>query len=235
MGILLMIILLNASIIGACAVSLATSYTFGDTLKANHSLHRSFGEAKLFYSSYAVLIIEAGTVVVLSPAQVLAVLTLVVQALAGILLPSATVFLVLLCNDRAVLGPWVNKPWLNAVAAVIVGVLVMLSLILAATTLIQFTNTQTLQVTAVLGLILVVALGTMGVFTLVQSRRKGPDAERVALSQLDKMAWRMPPLARLPKPVLSLSRKVGMLTLRIYLIIVVVLLVYKFIQLAFIH
>ena len=30
------------------------------------------------------------------------------QTLAGVLLPSATVFLLLLCNDRPVLGPWVN-------------------------------------------------------------------------------------------------------------------------------
>ena len=29
------------------------------------------------------------------------------------LLPSATVFLLLLCNDKAVLGPWVNGSWLN--------------------------------------------------------------------------------------------------------------------------
>jgi len=52
MGILLMIVLLNASIIGACAVSLSTSYAFGDVFKVNHSLHRKLNEAKLFYGSY---------------------------------------------------------------------------------------------------------------------------------------------------------------------------------------
>jgi len=57
-----------------------------------------------------------------------------VQALAGILLPSATVFLLLLCNDKAVLGPWVNRPWLNVVATFIVSVLFVLSLILMTTT-----------------------------------------------------------------------------------------------------
>lgn len=235
MGVILMIILLNASIIGACAVSLATSYAFGDTFKANHSLHRKFGEAKVFYGTYAALIVGAGAIVVLSPAQVLAVLTLVVQALAGILLPSATVFLVLLCNDRDVLGPWVNKPWLNAIAALIVGILVMLSFILAATTLIQFTNEQTLQLAAVLGIILVVSLVAMGAFSLIQSRRKGPDAELVALYKLDKYTWKMPPLAELPRPVWSLGRRIGMLTLRIYLFVAVGLLVYKFIVLAFVH
>ena len=51
------------------------------------------------------------------------------------LLPSASVFLLLLCNDREVLGPWVNPRWLNGVAAVIVGVLLVLSGTLMATTL----------------------------------------------------------------------------------------------------
>ncbi|GAC1427954.1 MAG: Nramp family divalent metal transporter [Ktedonobacteraceae bacterium] len=235
MGVILMIILLNASIIGACAVSLATSYAFGDTFKANHSLHRKFGEAKLFYGSYAALTVCAGAIVIISPAQVLAVLTLVVQALAGILLPSATVFLVILCNDRDVLGPWVNKPWLNAIAAVIVGILVILSFILAATTLIQFNNEQTLQLAVVLGIILVISLVVMGIFSLVQSRRKGPQAELVALYEMDKYTWQMPSLAKLPKPVWSLGRRIGMLTLRIYLFVAVALLVYKFIVLAFVH
>ena len=43
-------------------------------------------------------------------------------------------FLLLLCNDRQVLGPWVNRPWLNAVATLILGVLLMLSAILVVTT-----------------------------------------------------------------------------------------------------
>ena len=235
MGVILMIILLNASIIGACAVSLATSYAFGDTFKAKHSLHSKFSEAKSFYSSYAALIVCAGIIVVLSPAQVLAILTLVVQALAGILLPSATMFLVLLCNDRAVLGPWVNKAWLNVVCTIIVGVLITLSVILAATTLIPFTNTQTLQLAAIAGIVLVVSLVVIGMFSLMRYIRKGPDAERIAVYGMDKNTWQMPPLEELSKPVLSLTCKVGMFALRLYLIVAVALLVYKFIVLAFVH
>src|SRR5579859_5168995 len=134
MGTILMIILLNAAIIGACAVSLSTSYAFGDVFRVRHSLHRKVNEAKVFYGSYAALVIVAGGVVLI-PNAPLGLMTFAVQALAGILLPSATVFLVLLCNDREVLGPWINRPWLNVVASVIVGLLVILSLILAATVL----------------------------------------------------------------------------------------------------
>ncbi|MEO8954466.1 MAG: divalent metal cation transporter [Ktedonobacteraceae bacterium] len=60
MGVILAIILLNASIIGACAVSLSTSYAFSDTFKVNHLLHRKRSEAKVFYGTYAVLITLAG-------------------------------------------------------------------------------------------------------------------------------------------------------------------------------
>ncbi len=30
-------------------------------------------------------------------------------------------FLLLLCNDREVLGPWVNRRWLNVITTVIIG------------------------------------------------------------------------------------------------------------------
>ena len=229
MGVILMIVLLNASIIGACAVSLSTSYAFGDVFKVNHSLHRKVNEAKLFYGSYAALVALAGAIVLI-PGAPLGLMTFAVQALAGILLPSATVFLVLLCNDRAVLGPWINKPWLNAVAAVIVGLLVMLSLILAATTL--FPDLDAILLSEVLGIILVAGLILMGSVALVQRMRKGPDPELVAFTRMEKETWQMPPLAELTKPAWSITRKIGMFTLRAYLFIAVILLVVKTIQLA---
>ena len=64
----------------------------------------------------------------------LGLLTNAVQTLAGVLLPSATVFLLLLCNDKAVLGPWVNGRWLNLFTGAVIWVLVMLSIILTAAT-----------------------------------------------------------------------------------------------------
>ncbi len=99
-------------IIGAAAVTLSTSYAFGDVFGLRHSLHRSFRDAKAFYGSYAALVAVAAGVVLI-PGAPLGLLTTAVQALAGVLLPSASVFLLLLCNDREVLGPWVNPRWLN--------------------------------------------------------------------------------------------------------------------------
>ena len=109
------VVLLDASIIGASAVTLSTSYAFGDVFGIKHSLHRKFREAKPFYTIYAAMVVVAAGIVLI-PGVPLGLLTTAVQALAGILLPSASVFLLLLCNDREVLGPWMNPRWLNIVA-----------------------------------------------------------------------------------------------------------------------
>jgi len=240
-GALFALVLLNASIIGAVAVTLSTSYAFGDTFKVKHSLHRGWRDAKLFYGTYAAMLVAAG-VIVLIPNAPLGLLTTAVQALAGILLPSATVFLLLLCNDKEVLGPWINKPWLNAVGAVIVGVLVELSLILATVTL--FPEIDVNLLTGVLTGALVAALLAMGVKSLTLERRRAPGAEdpegangveAAALAQIDRETWRMPPLAELVKPVWSPARTVGMLLLRGYLVIAVILMVVKVAQLALVR
>jgi hypothetical protein len=155
-----------------------------------------------------------------------------VQALAGVLLPSATVFLLLLCNDRAVLGPWVNAPWLNALAAVIIGVLVELSLVLVAST--AFPDVNVTHLFIVLSIALAVALAAIGGYVLL--RRRGPAAAGVAeeeavLSKERRHAWTMPPLALLERPVWSPGRRAAMLLLRGYLVVAVALLVVKTVQL----
>ncbi len=128
------IALIDASIIGASAVSLATAYALGDVLSLKHSLHRSAWDARGFYLVYCGLIAAAAGLV-LMPGAPLGLITEAVQTLAGVLLPSATVFLLLLCNDRAVLGPWVNGRWTNLFTGAVIAVLVMLSLVLTASVL----------------------------------------------------------------------------------------------------
>jgi NRAMP (natural resistance-associated macrophage protein)-like metal ion transporter len=217
-GAIFAVILLDASIIGAAAVTLSISYAVGDVMGAKHSLHRSWRDAKGFYGSFAgVVALSAG--VVLIPGAPLGLITEGVQALAGVLLPSAIVFLLLLCNDREVLGPWVNPPWLNALATAIVGVLVVLSVILMVTTV--FPSLDVVTVSAVLGGALVVALVAMGLVQLSRRRHRQP----VDRSHRDR--WTMPALALLAPPVWSGGRRIGMVVLRGYLVLAVVLLVVK--------
>jgi len=70
--------------------------------------------------------------IVLIPRAPLQLIILGVQVLAGIMLPSAIIFLQLLLNDKELLGDYVNKRWNNIVNWTIIIVLFALSLILAA-------------------------------------------------------------------------------------------------------
>ena len=227
-GVFFAIVLLNASLIGAGALTLSSAYAFGDVFGIKSSLHRSFADAKIFYATFALMIVCAAAIVLIPDAP-LGVITLAVQALAGVLLPSATVFLVLLCNDREVLGPWRNGPWLNVLASVIVAVLVLLSLILMATTLFPGVNVTTLTLVGAGAF----GVGLAGFGLSVLRGRRGGDAVTVigADEEVPKEQWTMPPLALLERPEWSTSRKVAMLALRAYLLISVILLIVKAVQL----
>jgi Mn2+/Fe2+ NRAMP family transporter len=223
------VILLNASLIGAGAITLATSYAFGDVFGTRSSLHRSFSEARGFYVLFALLIVGAAAIVLI-PGAPLGVITEVVQALAGILLPAATIFLLMLCNDREVLGPWVNKPWLNALAAVIVGTLVLLSVLLTVSTIFPGVDVTVLAFSG--GGVLAVALAGIGVSSL--RSRRGADAVTVIEPgpAVPKEQWTMPPLTLLSRARWSPRRKLAMTGLQVYMVVAMMLLLVKAVQLA---
>jgi Mn2+/Fe2+ NRAMP family transporter len=223
------LVLLNASLIGAGALTLSTSYAFGDLFGTKSSLHRGFRDAKGFYAMFALVVLGAAAIVLI-PGAPLGVITLAVQALAGVLLPSASMFLLLLCNDRDVLGPWVNRLWLNVLATVIVSVLLLLSLILMATTL--FPNIDVTTFSLVGAGVLVVALLVAGAF-VVRSRRGAAAVTVIGEGpQVPKEQWTMPPIALLERPPASTGRKVAMLSLEAYLLLAIALLIVKAVQLA---
>ncbi|MGB8404479.1 MAG: NRAMP family divalent metal transporter [Mycobacterium sp.] len=224
LGSIFAIVLMDASIVGAAAVTLATSYAFGDVFGMKHSLHRGFKDAKQFYVSYCGMIVLAAAIVLI-PNAPLGLITTAVQALAGLLLPSASVFLLLLCNDREVLGPWVNRSWLNWLAAVIVGVLLMLSGILMATTLFPKINVVTVSEYLAIGLAVAGVFAYVALRAMSKRQPAGPALKDIA--ELDRDTWRMPPLALLEPVTWNPATRLGMIGLRAYLVAGAVLLVVK--------
>ena len=234
-GVLFAIALLDASMIGAFAVSLSTAYALGDVLGLKHSLHRGAKQAKGFYVMYAGLIGLAAAIVLI-PGSPLGLLTEGVQVLAGVLLPSATVFLLLLCNDKAVLGPWVNGRWTNAFASVVIALLITLSLILTASVALP-------HITA--GQIVAILLGCAGVTVVAggwivvrgQMRRRAGlvSADTVVPDRAERERWRMPPLATLTVPSISLGRKLTLMGMWVYLVIAMGVVVLRIVELAAAH
>jgi Mn2+/Fe2+ NRAMP family transporter len=246
-GALFAVALLDAAVIGAFAVSLSSAYAIGDVLGLKHSLHRGVGQAKGFYALYAALI-GAAAVIVLLPGSPLGLITEGVQVLAGVLLPAATVFLLMLCNDKAVLGPWVNTAKTNAFTGAVIAALITLSVVLTAS--VMFPAITASAIFAIMGTCAAVALAGGG-FALAAARRRsragaaaaggvgtggtGGGAAAGALSPADKLNWRMPPLDELQAPVIRGARRVGLLGLRGYLAIAMIMVVVKIVEAALGH
>jgi Mn2+/Fe2+ NRAMP family transporter len=226
-GAIFALVLLNASVLGAGIVTLATSYAVGDVSGVKHSLHRGWRDARTFHGTFAGVIALAAAVV-LVPGLPLGLVTTVVQALAGILLPSASVFLLLLCNDRAVLGPWVNPRWLNAVGTLVVGALLVLSALLTLTTVlpgIAVEKTAIALAGAVVAVLVALAVAGRG-------RRHHSTDEPFRGTPWERATWTMPPLETIAAPPRSRSRTIGLVALRAYLTLAVLLLIVKAVQLA---
>jgi NRAMP (natural resistance-associated macrophage protein)-like metal ion transporter len=226
-GVLFAVALIDASIIGAAAVGLSTSYALGDVLGLKHSLHRKISDAKGFYAAFVGILIGSA-VIVLIPGSPLGLLTAAVQVLAGVLLPSATVFLLILCNDAEVVGPWINGRAMNLFTGAIIAVLVILSLVLTASVLYPDLGAQAIVEILIGGAALSVVIG--GTMLVFQHLHPGPAP--AAIDPAKRLTWRMPPLALLAAPKLSLGSRVGLAVMRSYLLIAMIMVGFRTYQLA---
>lgn len=129
-GVLLLMV--NAAVLGTTAISLASAWAYGEVRGWEHSLQKKTWEAPGFYATY-VGCVGAAAGIVLIPRMPLQLVIISVQVFAGLILPSAIIFLQLLLNDRELLGErWVNRSWNNYINWTIIIVLFALSLLLAA-------------------------------------------------------------------------------------------------------
>jgi len=128
----ILLLMINAAILGATTISLSSAWAYGEVKGWPHSLHKKIKEAPGFYGAYT-LFVSLAAGLVLIPGAPLQVIILSVQVLAGIMLPSAIVFLQLLLNDKELMGEeLVNKTWNNVANWTIIVVLFGLSMVLAA-------------------------------------------------------------------------------------------------------
>lgn len=110
---LILLLMINAAVLGTTAVSLSSAWAYGEVKGWPHSLQLPVRKAPGFYAVY-ILCTAAAAAIVLIPHAPLQLIIVSVQILAGILLPSAIVFLQLLLNDKELLGErFANKRWNN--------------------------------------------------------------------------------------------------------------------------
>jgi Mn2+/Fe2+ NRAMP family transporter len=127
--------LLNASFMAASVLPLSTAYSISEAFGWERGVGRKFKEAPQFLILYTtIIIIGAGLVLFVSAKQLIFVLNLP-NVVGGMLLPVILVLMILLCNDRRLMGRYVNGPIFNVVAWLTAIVMTVLTLLIILTTI----------------------------------------------------------------------------------------------------
>jgi Mn2+/Fe2+ NRAMP family transporter len=126
--------LVNASLLSAAILPLATAYNICEGLGFESGVDKRFKEAPIFYGLYTLLIV-CGAGVVLIPKMPLLKLILLSQVANGMLLPFVLIFMMLLINKPRVMGEYCNS-WLgNAIAGATSVIMIVLTAALIWTSL----------------------------------------------------------------------------------------------------
>lgn len=118
--------LVEAGLIAAIGITSSTSWAMGEAFNWPKSLNLPAKTAWRFYLP-GLLSVAVAAAIVLIPHAPLGFLTLTVQVIASIFMPAALLFLLMLLNDKTIMGPYVNRSWQNWASGVIVGGLILVN------------------------------------------------------------------------------------------------------------
>ena len=112
--------LIEAGAVAVLTISASTGYAVGECVGAPHSLNNSTRGAALFYGANLGAAMIAAAIILIPGAPLLSI-ALNANVLATVLLPVTLVFMIMLANDRELMGRWANSVLNNQVAIAIVG------------------------------------------------------------------------------------------------------------------
>ncbi|HZR25588.1 MAG TPA: Nramp family divalent metal transporter [Vicinamibacterales bacterium] len=118
--------LFNASLFAASILPISTAYAVCEGLGFESGLDKRFDEAPAFYWLYTLLIV-LGAGVLLLPRVPLVYISVLSQVANGVVLPFVLIFMLLLTNDREIMGEHVNSRGFNIVAWTTVVVMIALT------------------------------------------------------------------------------------------------------------
>jgi NRAMP (natural resistance-associated macrophage protein)-like metal ion transporter len=127
--------LFNASVFAASILPLATAYTVCEGIGWESGIDKKFGDAPQFYVLYTSLIV-LGALAILVPGAPLIGIMLLSQVLNGMLLPFVLVFMLLLINNKKLLGEYTNSRLFNVLAWGTTVIMSILTVLLVVTSII---------------------------------------------------------------------------------------------------
>jgi len=127
--------LLNASLFSAAILPLTTAYVVCEAFGWESGVSKKVREAPAFFFMFTAFIV-VGAGVILLPVRSLIQLMIASQTLNGVLLPLILVVMLVLVNDKGLLGPrFVNGRILNIVSTLVIAALTVLTVMLVVTSL----------------------------------------------------------------------------------------------------
>lgn len=115
--------IVEAGLVAAITISVASAYAFGEVARRPHSLNLPLGEGRTFYS-VLFLCAALAAAIVLIPGLPLVYVVLVVNVVAVLAMPPALIFLFMLANDKEIMGDLVSPRWVNVLTSAIVILLI---------------------------------------------------------------------------------------------------------------
>ena len=125
--------LLNASVFSAMILPLATAYSVCEGLGWETGVDKRLKEAPQFYFLFTALIVLGAGVIMFPQINLIAVM-LLSQAANAVFLPFVLIFMLLLINDKRLMGQYRNSKFFNIIAWSTVVIVIALTLALAVTT-----------------------------------------------------------------------------------------------------
>jgi Mn2+/Fe2+ NRAMP family transporter len=112
--------LIEAGAVAILTISASTAYAAAESVGVAHSFNNSPRGSIVFYAANVGIAALAATVIVIPGAPLLSI-ALNANVLATVLLPVSLVLMIMLANDRELMGPWANRRSTNALAGAIIG------------------------------------------------------------------------------------------------------------------
>jgi Mn2+/Fe2+ NRAMP family transporter len=125
--------LVGASVLGGSVVPLSTSYAVTEAYGWERGVDRPGPEARIFFGIFTFLI-AGGALAVLIPGIPLVPLILLSQDVNGLILPAILIYMLVLLNDRRIMGRYTNGPVANVIGGVTVAALIVLTTLLLLST-----------------------------------------------------------------------------------------------------
>jgi len=128
--------LLNASLFAASILPLSTAHVICEGLGFEAGINHKFSEAPIFYWLYTGMLVVGGAIILIPGAPLFKILVLS-QVANGVWLPVVLIFILLLVNRRDLMGEQINSRTFNWVAWIITAAMIVLTLVLAYTSVFQ--------------------------------------------------------------------------------------------------